>query len=64
MNEFNAFKKDSVDVTDNTRTLVKQLGDDTKLVLTTIQKLNNAVSSRHQSRIEHLRNEKLVFYFR
>ncbi len=63
MNEFNAFKKDSVDVTDNTRTLVKQLGDDTKLVLTTIQKLNNAVSDRYKSRIEHLKNEKLVFIF-
>ena len=42
MKEFNGFKKDSVDVTDNTRSLVRQLTDDTKLVLTTIQKLNNA----------------------
>ncbi len=63
MNEFNAFKKDSVDVTDNTSTLVKQLADDTKLVLTTIQKLNNAVSDRYKSKIEHLKNEKLVFIF-
>jgi type I restriction enzyme R subunit len=44
MNEFNAFKKGSVDVTDNTSTLVHQLTDDTRLVLTTIQKLNNAIT--------------------
>jgi type I restriction enzyme R subunit len=38
MNEFNAFKK-TVDVTDNTQSLVRQLTDNTKLVLTTIQKI-------------------------
>jgi type I restriction enzyme R subunit len=43
MTEFNAFKKDSVDVTDNTQLLVRQLTDNTKLELTTIQKLDNAV---------------------
>ena len=63
MNEFNAFKKDSVDVTDNTQSLVRQLTDNTKLVLTTIQKLNNAISDRFKSSIESLRNEKIVFIF-
>lgn len=63
MNEFNAFKKDSVDVTDNTQSLVRQLKDTTKLVLTTIQKLNNAISERFKSGIDHLRNEKIVFIF-
>ena len=63
MNEFNAFKKDSVDVTDNTLSLVRQLKDNTKLVLTTIQKLNNAISERHKSGIDALRNEKIVFIF-
>ncbi|MDU8886313.1 type I restriction endonuclease subunit R [Yeosuana sp. MJ-SS3] len=64
MKEFNAFKKDSVDVTDNTHSLVKQLTDDTKLVLTTIQKLNNAVSKAHyENRLAHLQNKKLVFIF-
>ena len=33
MNEFNSFKKDSVDVTDNTRSLVRQLTDETKLCI-------------------------------
>ncbi len=63
MTEFNAFKKDSVDVTDNTRSLVRQLADDTKLVLTTIQKLNNAVSDRYKSKIQVLRDKRLVFIF-
>lgn len=63
MNEFNAFKKDSVDVTDSTNTLVKQLSDETKLVLTTIQKLNNAVSHRFKSRIDQLKKQKIVFIF-
>ncbi len=63
MNEFNAFKKDSVDVTDNTQSLVKQLTDNTKLVLTTIQKLNNAVSDRFKTSIEPLRHKKIVFIF-
>ena len=63
MNEFNAFKKDSVDVTDNTQSLVRQLTDNTKLVLTTIQKLNNAVSDRFSGKIEALRHKKIVFIF-
>ena len=63
MNEFNAFKKDSVDVTDNTLSLVRQLTDNTKLVLTTIQKLNNAVSERFAGKIESLRHKKIVFIF-
>lgn len=63
MNEFNAFKKDSVDVTDNTQSLIRQLTDNTKLVLTTIQKLNNAVSEKAKGTIESLRHKKIVFIF-
>lgn len=63
MNEFNAFKKDSVDVTDNTQSLIRQLTDNTKLVLTTIQKLNNAVSERFKGNIETLKHKKIVFIF-
>lgn len=63
--EFNGFAKGSVDVTTDTRFLVKQLNDDsTKLILTTIQKLNNAiVNPRHLSQIEHLQDKKVVFIF-
>lgn len=64
MQEFNSFKKDSVDVTDNTSSLVRQLTDDTKLVLTTIQKLNNAITKvRYENRMEHLKDKKIVFIF-
>jgi type I restriction enzyme, R subunit len=45
--EFNSFSKGSVDGTDNTRALVKQFTDDTKLIVTTIQKLNAAISKKH-----------------
>ena len=64
MKEFNSFKKDSVDVTSNTRSLVRQFKDDTKLILTTIQKLNNAISlGRHQTAMSHLQDKRLVFIF-
>lgn len=64
MKEFNSFKKDSVDATSNTKSLVRQFGDDTKLIVTTIQKLNNAISNnRYRPSMEHLRNTRLVFIF-
>ena len=63
--EFNGFAKGSVDATTDTRNLVKQLNDDsTKLILTTIQKLNNAImSERHLSKVAHLQDKKFVFIF-
>ena len=63
--EFNGFSKGSVDETSDTGTLVKQLADDsTKLILTTIQKLNNAiVKDRYLSKITHLQDKKFVFIF-
>ncbi len=64
MLEFNSFKKGSVDVTDNTSSLVKQLTDDSKLVLTTIQKLNNAISkANYEKSLTHLQDKKVVFIF-
>jgi len=63
--EFNVFKADSVDPTDNTRNLVKQFEDpDTKLIVTTIQKLNTAISREHHlSKMDKLRDKKIVFIF-
>ncbi len=65
MQEFNAFKKDSVDVTDNTKSLVDQLTDpNNKLVLTTIQKLNNAITKKHyETKLTGLKDKKVVFIF-
>lgn len=62
--EFNSFSKGSVDGTDNTRALVKQFTDDTKLIVTTIQKLNTAISKTHfLERMEKVRDERIVFIF-
>lgn len=63
--EFNAFKADSVDSTDNTSTLVKQLDQrHDKLIVTTIQKLNRAISNdRYQEYINYLKDKKVVFIF-
>lgn len=64
--EFNAFKKDSVDTTDNTRQLVEQMtaGTDNPLVVTTLQKLNNAISrERYKKSMEALRDKRMVFIF-
>lgn len=64
MQEFNSFKKDSVDATSDTASLVKQFTDTTKLIVTTIQKLNNAISKQHyESKLSHLQDKKMVFIF-
>ncbi len=62
--EFNSFSKGSIDGTDNTNALVKQFADDTKLIVTTIQKLNNAISKKnYQYRMGKLKDEKIIFIF-
>ncbi len=62
--EFNNFSKGSVDGTANTKALVKQFGDDTKLLVTTIQKLNNAIGGeRYASSMQALKDKKIVFIF-
>lgn len=63
--EFNSFKAGSVDSTTNTKNLVKQFTDpDTKLIVTTIQKLNTAISrERHALKMDELRDKKTVFIF-
>ncbi|GAA0722244.1 type I restriction endonuclease subunit R [Aquimarina litoralis] len=65
MKEFNSFKKDSVDVTDNTKSLVDQFTDpNSPLILTTIQKLNNAISpGRYQTSMSHLQGKRIIFIF-
>jgi type I restriction enzyme R subunit len=62
--EFNSFSKGSIDGTDNTNSLVKQFSDDTKLIVTTIQKLNTAISKKyHQAKMNKLKEERIVFIF-
>lgn len=62
--EFNAFSKGSIDGTDDTKALVKQFSDDTKLIVTTIQKLNTAISKQqYLAKMEQLQDKKIVFIF-
>lgn len=62
--EFNSFSKGCIDGTDNTKQLVKQFSDDTKLIVTTIQKLNTAISNKqYLGKMEKLKDEKIVFIF-
>ncbi len=52
--EFNYFSPDCVDTTDNTQQLVDRMTDDNNLIVTTIQKLNNAIKNqRHESVMAH-----------
>lgn len=62
--EFNSFSKGCIDGTDNTKMLVDQFVDDTKLIVTTIQKLNTAISKKqYLARMEKLKKERIVFIF-
>lgn len=62
--EFNSFSQGSVDGTDNTAALVKQFNDDTRLIVTTIQKLNTAINKqRYLEKMENLRDKHIVFIF-
>ncbi|MBR9918268.1 type I restriction endonuclease subunit R [bacterium] len=62
--EFNSFKPGAVDMTENTKSLVDQFSDNTKLIVTTIQKLNNAIKNpRYRKSMEHLQDKKMVFIF-
>lgn len=62
--EFNSFQEGSVDATNNTAKLVEQFGNDTPLIVTTLQKLNTAISKeRHLHTMEHLKDKKMVFIF-
>lgn len=61
--EFNKFEAGSVDATDRTDLLVKQIKDkNTQLIVTTIQKMANAVKNpRYAKVMEQYKNEKVVF---
>lgn len=63
--EFNGFREGSVDPTTNTKNLVKQFADpESKLIVTTIQKLNTAISrERHALQMDAHRDKKIVFIF-
>ena len=72
--EFNSFSDGCIDGTDNTSNLVKQFAGtytdkkgeakSTKLIVTTIQKLNTAISKlRYENKMTDLRDKRVVFIF-
>jgi len=63
INEFNKFEVDSVDMTNSTYKLVKQIKDINKsLIVTTIQKMANAVTNPQYSEVmDTLKDEKVIF---
>ena len=63
--EFNNFKEGSVSGTTNTKSLMNQFADGSaKLIVTTIQKLNNAITGdRYALKMDALKDKKVVFIF-
>ena len=63
--EFNHFSDGCVDDTTSTKSLVNQLADDdTRLTVTTIQKLNTAISrEHHEAKLAGMKDKRVVFIF-
>ncbi|MGG2059670.1 type I restriction endonuclease subunit R [Priestia megaterium] len=63
LTEFNKFEPGSVDMTEKTDKLVKQVADTTRpMILTTIQKMANALkNSRYATIMDQYRNERVIF---
>lgn len=72
--EFNSFQEGCIDGTDNTSNLVKQFlgtyvdkkgeAKSSKLIVTTIQKLNTAISKlKYESKMAELKDKRIIFIF-
>lgn len=63
--EYEAYEPGAVDSTDNTHELIKRLsGSKSKIILTTIQKLNAAVTrDYYNKKLQSVRNQKVVMIF-
>lgn len=62
--EYEAFEPGAVDGTDNTDELVKRLHSNSKIIITTIQKLNAAISKTwYSNKIETIRHSRIVMIF-
>ena len=62
--EYEAFEPGAVDSTDNTDELVKRLQSNSKIIITTIQKLNTAVSKTwYSTKIDEIRSSRIVMIF-
>lgn len=62
--EYDAFEPGAVDNTDNTRELIKRLTGNSKIIITTLQKLNAAVTKDYYNkRLQNVRNQRIVMIF-
>jgi type I restriction enzyme R subunit len=62
--EYEAFEPGAVDGTDDTSELVNRLQGDSKIIITTIQKLNTAVTRTwYSKKIEKIRDSRIVMIF-
>ena len=62
--EYEAFEPGAVDSTDNTDELTKKLSSDSKIIITTIQKLNAAVTKQwYSKRLDEVRKLRIIMIF-
>jgi len=62
--EYEAFEPGAVDNTDNTKELIKRLCGDSKIIITTLQKLNCAVTrDYYNKKLQGVRDKKVVMIF-
>ncbi|TDG35887.1 type I restriction endonuclease subunit R [Pedobacter changchengzhani] len=72
--EFNSFQEGCIDGTDNTQNLVKQFigtyvdkkgeAKNSKLIVTTIQKLNTAITKlKYEAKMAELKDKRIIFIF-
>lgn len=62
--EYEAFEPGAVDGTDNTYELIKRLSGNSKIIITTIQKLNCAVTKDYYNKhLQEVRHQKVVMIF-
>ncbi|MFV0571304.1 MAG: type I restriction endonuclease subunit R [Xanthomarina gelatinilytica] len=62
--EYDKFRKGCVSSAENTSQLIKKFNDpNVKIIVTTIQKLNNAISGKHLYKMKGMQDQRMVFIF-
>ena len=62
--EYEAFEPGAVDGTDNTYELIKRLSGNSKIIITTIQKLNCAITKDYYNKqLQEVRHQKVIMIF-
>ncbi len=62
--EYEKFSKGSVSSSDNTDDLIRKFNDPAvRIIVTTIQKLNNAISGRNLYKMDAMKDQRMVFIF-